>query len=176
MIMEFLVQILLTTVLLIAAAYDLRYRKIPNFVNLTAILTGLACHTVSNGIDGLLFSLGGLFAGLGLLLLPYLLGGMGAGDVKLMAAVGAFTGAFGVFYSFIYSALIGALYAVAVVICKRGSFKGFWQQQYQNVLVFAMTRQFIPPSAADAKNQPRLSYGVAIALGTGVYLFKGLYS
>jgi prepilin peptidase CpaA len=163
--------LVLAAVLAIAAFSDWRERKIPNLLVYPAMLVGLGYHSSLNGWDGLLFSLSGLCAGLGILLVPHLLGGMGAGDVKLMAAVGSFIGAMGVFLSFIYTALAGGIYAIIVLILNRESFKGFLKQQYQNVLVFAMTRQFVHEPGTHQK-QLRICYGVAIAFGTSVHLIS----
>ena len=74
----------------------------------------------TSGFEGFLFSGKGFLVGLGLLMIPYLLGGMGAGDVKLMAAIGALMGTSFVFYSFIYTALIGGLIALLLIFKKRG--------------------------------------------------------
>src|SRR5436309_13402218 len=72
-----------------AAATDLRSRRIPNWLTFPARVLGLAAHGVAGGSSGLTQGvLGALVAG-GLLLPGWLLGWMGAGDVKLMAAVGA---------------------------------------------------------------------------------------
>ena len=82
--MDYLPLIILNGVLIISAATDLRSQKIPNMVTLPAALAALAYHTKINGLEGFLFSATGLAAGIALLILPYLMGGMGAGDAKLL--------------------------------------------------------------------------------------------
>lgn len=71
---------------------DLRSSRIPNWLTIPAMVFGLAGHAWQHGLQGLLFSLFGLLVGLGLFLCLHLLGSVGAGDVKLMAAVGALVG------------------------------------------------------------------------------------
>ncbi len=66
-------------------------------------------------------STGGLFLGVAFLLPVYLIGGMGAGDVKLMGAVGSILGPQGVFIAFLYSAIAGGLYALFRAGEKQGS-------------------------------------------------------
>ncbi len=82
------------TVVLIAAVTDLATGKVYNRLTYTAAGLGLVLHALPiPGAQGVLFALGGLGAGFALLLLPFLLGGTGGGDVKLLAALGAFVGA-----------------------------------------------------------------------------------
>ncbi len=76
-------------VTLIATGTDARSRRIPNLLTLPALLVGLAAHAIAGGASGLgLACLGAVVAG-GILLPGWVMGWMGAGDVKLMAAVGA---------------------------------------------------------------------------------------
>src|SRR5436309_3229359 len=86
---------ILTALVLAVSIFDLRERRIPNFLVLPAACIGLGLN-LYGGWDGLLFSAQGLAVGLTLLFVPYLLGAMGAGDVKFLAAIGAFVGAVGV--------------------------------------------------------------------------------
>ena len=72
----------LFTVLVLGAVSDLRRAKIPNWLTYSAMVGGLLLHTAQSGISGLSQSAGGLVLGIALLLAFYLLGGMGAGDVK----------------------------------------------------------------------------------------------
>ena len=82
----------LCLILIIASIYDLKYQKIPNLLNFSLALVALIFHTIFSGLDGLLFSGGGLLLGIALFIPPYIFGGMGAGDAKLMGAVGAVVG------------------------------------------------------------------------------------
>lgn len=174
--MTIVVPLLLGSILLLAAVSDLRRRRIPNRLTYPAMLLGLLVHLADRGLDGALFGLGGLFAGLGILAIPYLLGGMGAGDVKLMAAVGAFTGAAGAFYSFLYTALAGGIYAAAVLLLRREEGEGFVASLHRKAVAFAVTRDITSGVSTPDGKRPRLSYGLAIAVGTGVHLISGLYA
>jgi len=160
----------LLIVLLIAALMDFSQYRIPNLLTFPAMLLGLLAHSYSSGFDGLFYSAGGLALGLGLLLVFYFLGMMGAGDVKLMGAVGSFLGPMGVFQAFLFTALAGGLYAV-VVLALKGQlirlFKRLWQSLY---LSLAQRKPMLLPDAG-AKELPVLCYGVAIAVGTTVSLF-----
>jgi prepilin peptidase CpaA len=89
--------IFLSVILIVSAVIDLRTQKIPNLITYPSMVIAFFYHWAFWGGNGLLFSFTGLSVGIALLLLPYLLGGMGAGDAKLMGAVGAMIGAKGVF-------------------------------------------------------------------------------
>jgi prepilin peptidase CpaA len=161
-------------VLTIAAAIDLRSQRIPNLLTLPAILIGLVYYALSDGTSGLLFSLAGLAAGIGLLILPYLMGGMGAGDAKLMGAVGAFVGAHGVFISFLLTAVAGGFYALLLLVAKRRHFNGFLRSKLETLKTYILIRQYIPDAITEKKRRPRLCYGLAIALGSITYMVLDL--
>jgi prepilin peptidase CpaA len=107
---------------LIAAATDIWKFKVYNVLTVPVMFGGLAYHAFIGGWAGLGGSAVGLAFGFAILLLFYTMGGMGAGDVKLMAAVGAWLGMPLTFYVFIASALAGGVYAVAL-LALAGGFK-----------------------------------------------------
>jgi prepilin peptidase CpaA len=82
----------LVTLLVCAVGIDLRSHRIPNVICLWLLVAGMAFQTVSGGMQGALLGLGGVIVGLLILLPFYVLRGMGAGDVKLLAASGSFLG------------------------------------------------------------------------------------
>ena len=153
-------------VLIVATVTDLRFQKIPNILTFPVMVTALAYHGITNGLDGLLFSAAGLALGIALLIPPYFLGVMGAGDVKLMGAVGAILGARGAFIAFLFTGIAGGIYALILFAVSRQYFKGFFARYATTLKTFAFTGQFIPIPAAEDEKKPKLCYGVAIALGT----------
>ena len=104
---------------LAAAVTDLRAFKIHNLLTLPLLVSGLVYHAAVGGKPGLLDSFLGMLFGFGILFLFYLLGGMGGGDVKLMAGVGAWLGAPLTFVVFVASSLAAGVYALAVVLFTR---------------------------------------------------------
>jgi prepilin peptidase CpaA len=172
--MEYLPIILLNSVLVISAATDLRSQKIPNIITLPAALAALAYHTEINGFEGFLFSVTGLAAGIALLILPYLMGGMGAGDVKLMGVVGAFIGPKQMFYAFLIITIIGGIYSLLLMVFQRSSFKGFFRDQYDSLINVVLTQKLTPGSGLKDQRRPKLCYGLAIASGTGLYTILNL--
>jgi len=161
--------LLLSTILIVAAVQDLRFQKIPNLLTYPTMAVGLACHGILNGLDGLLFSAGGLALGIGIFILPYLMGGMGAGDAKLMGAVGAVLGLKGVFIAILFTAIVGGVYALIILFINRR--KGFFTGLATTLKTFVFTGQFIRMTEAEDEKKPKLCYGVAIASGTLLYIF-----
>lgn len=163
--------IFLSILLITAATIDLRTQKIPNIITYPGILIALTYHTIIYGSEGLLFSAKGIGIGIALLIIPYLMGGMGAGDAKLMGAIGGILGAKAVFSAFLLIAAVGGIYALILIVVFRSNFKGFFRKQYDILVSFILTRKYIPDTEKSNKNRPRLCYGLAIALGTGIYIF-----
>ena len=158
--------ILLAGVLIAAAVNDLRFQKIPNLFTYPTMAVAFAYHCVTNGLDGLLFTAGGLALGVAIFILPYLMGGMGAGDAKLMGAVGAIVGPRGVLIAFLCTAVVGGIYALILFAVSRRYFKGFLARYATTLKTLVFTGHFIPIPAAEDEKEPKLCYGVAIALGT----------
>lgn len=167
--------ILLSCILIIAATIDIRVRKIPNLLTFPAMIAGLLYHSVTNNWHGLVFSAEGLVLGLGLFLIPYMMGGMGAGDAKLMGAIGAIIGPKGVLMAALFTAVAGGIYALVVLLFNLQYFKGFIERNAIMLKAFAYTRHLIPIPANKSEKKPRLCYGVAIAIGTFSYILMDFY-
>ena len=101
---------------------DLKTRRIPNFLTLGVALSGLAFQLVCYGWSGLSDGALGLLLGFSLLFLPYVLGGLGAGDVKALAAMGAWLGPVLVLSLFFYMTICGALIALGM-LCWKGKLR-----------------------------------------------------
>lgn len=112
------IQILVAVIVLVAAATDLRSRRIPNWLTLSGICAGLALNGAISGWSGVWTSFTGLLLGFGAYFALYALHAMGAGDVKLMAAVGAIVGPSNWFSVFLASAVAGGVLAVILMIRK----------------------------------------------------------
>ena len=98
-----------------AAVTDLRQRRIPNYLTVPAALLGLLFHSFAPGGWGFLTSLAGFAVGFGLLLLPWIVGGGGMGDVKLLAALGAWFGPRLMLIAFALSMAVAFVMACGVV-------------------------------------------------------------
>ena len=87
-----------------------------------------------------------------------------------MGVVGAVLGSKGVFVAFLLTALVGGMYAVIIILLNQKQFKGFFKKQLITLQLFILTRKFIPDPVEDNNKKPKLCYGVAIALGTYIYM------
>ena len=155
----------LVAVLLIAVVTDLREQRIPNLLTLPAAVLAVIYFTVRHGTDGLWSSLAGLGLGYAIWLILYAIGKMGAGDVKLVGAVGALIGPREVAIASLFIAIGGGLYAI-VLLAWSGSL-GKTIRRYGS-MAKALLRtgkvMYLPP--VEQAHAPELCYGVAIALGT----------
>lgn len=111
--------------LLLASWIDYAQRRVPNWLNALLIVLGFAVQGHFHGASGLWAGLGGLAVGFGVLIVPWLMHAMGAGDVKLMAAVGVWFGPWMTLISFALGAVIGGVIAV-VMILAAGKLRSAW--------------------------------------------------
>jgi prepilin peptidase CpaA len=102
--------------ILLASWIDYAQRRVPNWLNALLIVLGFIVQGVYFGTAGVTAGLWGLLTGFGLLIVPWLMHGMGAGDVKLMAAIGVWLGPMMTFYSFVLGAMLGGIAAVAMIL------------------------------------------------------------
>jgi prepilin peptidase CpaA len=163
-----------TVTLVVAAIIDGLKLKVPNWLTFPMILSGWAYGfflSPEAGWEGLFLSVLGTAVGLALLLPMYAVGGMGAGDVKLLGGVGAWVGGTHTLYAFAVSALVGGAIAVGMVL-----WAGAWQKhknQFWSILNEIATVKN-PEKLAEiaAERKPRmflLPYGIPIAIGSIAY-------
>jgi prepilin peptidase CpaA len=152
-----------------AAIIDLRTRRVPNALTAGMAVTGFALAGAAHGRAGLMTALAGCLVGAVLMLPGHVLGGTGAGDVKLLAASGALMGPAMTFRAFLAMALAGGVLAVVVAIQRR--------RLTQTIVA---TRQLAVGSmAADEIKRPdagnRFAYAPAIAVGVLVTITASVH-
>jgi prepilin peptidase CpaA len=128
------------------------------------MLAGLIVHFAQNGWTGAMHSLFGSAIGFGVFLIFYLLGGMGGGDVKLMAGFGALLGAKRLFEAALWTAGCGGVMALAVIAT--GLIRDFWVQSKWA----RGTAGSEPAAASEKQDQRRDSIPYAPAIAAGVWL------
>lgn len=166
--MESAIVALLMVVLITAIYTDLRSSRIPNLLTFSAMSIGPIAHAYLAGSQGILFSFEGLGTGLGLFLFLYASGGIGAGDVKLMGAVGALVGPYGALISGCLAILVGGLYALGAMCYQWGV------MATGRKLACATQGAFLLGAegwAQELRLPLRLRYGLAIAAGTLLFEF-----
>jgi prepilin peptidase CpaA len=163
-----------TMTLVVAAVIDGLQLKVPNWITFPMIISGWiysATLAPIAGWEGLAYSLLGTVVGLALLLPLYSIGGMGAGDVKLLAGVGAWCWSTTTFYSFALSAVIGGIIAVLMVLVRRKWFTHkaqFWMI-CNEILTIKDPEKLAAIAAQRKPSMMLLPYGIPIAIGTIAY-------
>lgn len=167
------IRILLSLIVIPAAALDLKTRRIPNWLSLSGVLLGVALRTFLGEWDGLWVSLEGLGLAFAIYFVLYLLHGMGAGDVKLMAAVGAVAGPGGWILILILTCLAGAVAGLLIVAAK-----GRFRRTFENILVILISLRHgqlpykeNPQLDVRSGEGLRLPHAVMIAFGTFVAIW-----
>lgn len=110
---------LLIILIIVAFIIDIKKQIIPNKLTAIGCLVGLLYHFMNKGVVGLLFSLAGLISGFIALLLLFIFKAIGAGDVKLFAAVGALTGTEFVINSAMYSVIYAGLIGIIILLARK---------------------------------------------------------
>ena len=167
------VAVMLITLVLFAAVYDVRYRRIPNWLTVTGALTGVGLNTfLYQGWPGLKVGLLGLGAGFGVYFLLYALRAMGAGDVKLMAAIGALVGWRDWFGIFIITALNGCIMALILVLARKRMMKTILNVWFILGEMKSGRPAYLSREELDVKSPKAmgLPHGAVIAVGTFFFL------
>lgn len=153
-----------------SCAWDLRSRRIPNALTFGSAIAALVVHAYSGGPMAAAAGVAGWIVGLLLFLPWFAAGGMGAGDVKLLAAFGAWLGPVGIVWAALAAMLAGGVLALAVVIL-RGSLR----ETMTSVWLLAMAARVagvrgLQPDRAPARSEG-IAYAVPVAVGVGVTLW-----
>lgn len=150
----------------LATVVDLRSGRIPNVLTLGGAVLGVFVGLITEGVSGVGQSLAGWLVGCALFLPFFLLGGMGAGDVKLLAALGAWLGPSTTLFVALYAGMAGGVMALLV-----SAAQGYLKQLFANLwglLIFWRIAgvQPMPSLTLRTAASPRLPYALPIAAGT----------
>ena len=169
----------LLTLVIGAAVYDVRYRRIPNWLTVSGVVVGLLLNAFLYhapggwfGFQGLIFSIKGLGVAFGLYLVLYALRAMGAGDVKLMAAVGSITGWENWFGIFVVTAIVGGLMSMVLVVLRGRLKKTLFNVSFILSEMTSGRPAYLKNEELDVKSNKSLGlpHGFVIAVGTIIFL------
>ncbi len=161
-------------VLLVCCYTDLRVQKIYNLVLFPAALAALILSFLYGGPAQVVGSLQGMLLGIGLLLLPFAWGGIGAGDVKLLGVVGAFKGPEFVLMAFVAGAIAGGIYSVFLLIKQKKfllTLKKIYYFCLNKLLHIPITVNF--GNLETAAREDAFPYALAISTGVILVYFLG---
>ena len=153
---------------LIISYYDVCYRRIPNPFVLATLIVGVVVNAFFGGFNGALASVAGCALAFALMFVLHIFGAMGAGDVKLFAAIGSITGAHLVLPTFIVVALTGGVLGVFSMI-RAGQMKSTMIRVFQ-ILVGLLPGNTIPRFPIPVDRRHTIPYGVAITFGSLISL------
>ncbi|MHB8903397.1 MAG: A24 family peptidase [Thermoguttaceae bacterium] len=161
----------------VAAISDLRTRRLPNWLTVPALAAAIVAHTAVNGLAGLGFALLGFVTGFGILLILWLVGGGGGGDVKLMGALGAWLGSNLTIAVFLTSTMLAVL-ATAAILLGGMLNQGYWRVHHRYFAAGSTRRPKrgeSPAQAATARRERQMKrrlmpYAVPVAIGTWLVL------
>jgi len=159
------VQLAAIVIAIVAAGCDLRMRRIPNLLTFGAAATGVVYHLISGGFAGLGHSAAGWFVGALVFVVPFALRGLGGGDVKLLAALGAWIGPGDVLWLALYTGVAGGAMAVVVAVAN-----GYLRRAFDNVWMLlchwrVAGLRVLPELTLDGSSAPKLAYAVPILAG-----------
>ena len=143
--------------------YDVRYRRIPNSFVLATLIAGLILNFAIGGVRGGISALGGCVFAFILMFMLHVFGAMGAGDVKLFAAIGSILGAHLVLPYFVVVVLIGGLIGLVLVL-RSGAFSTTCHRVLQ-ILVGLLPGWQMPRFSVPADRRLTIPYGAAITIG-----------
>jgi prepilin peptidase CpaA len=152
----------------IISYYDVCYRRIPNPFVLATLIAGILINTSLGGLHGAVSSLSGCLIGFTLMFVLHVFGAMGAGDVKLFAAIGALTGANLILPTFLVVTLTGGVLGVASMV-RAGQLKFTMMRVFQ-ILVGLLPGFQLPRFPVPVDRRYTIPYGVAITLGSLISL------
>jgi prepilin peptidase CpaA len=164
--------IVVLAVALVAVLLDVRTRRIPNWLTFGAAAAGLLYSTFDRGLPGLGTAAAGWLAGAALFFPFFALGGMGAGDVKLLAALGAWLGPAESVWVAMFAAGAGGVLGLIV-----GFARGYLKTAFSNLFLMLMhwrTQGMKPVPGLTLKdsNSPRLAYAIPITIGVLCTLWR----
>jgi prepilin peptidase CpaA len=164
-------QVVCLAIAVVACGWDLLTRRIPQHLTLGGALAGVVFHVYNGGWDAGMASAIGWAVGIAIFFLPFALGGLGAGDVKLLGAIGAWLGPMNAVWVGLYAGAAGGVLAIFVALTK-----GYLIQAVGNVgVMLAYWRLYgvrpLPESTLEHSRGPRLAYAVPILAGTLVTLW-----
>lgn len=156
--------ILLAPLAIFVIYYDVRYRRIPNFLVLATLLAGISLNAAFSGFSGVLSSFEGFALAFFPMLLMHIFGALGAGDVKLFGAVGAVLGVSLVPLTFVMVVMLGAVLAVYTMLRAGTVFSTL--HGVLRIFVGILPGWEMPRFAMSPDRRHTIPYGVAIMLGS----------
>jgi prepilin peptidase CpaA len=165
------VQVAVLGIAFMACVFDIRTSRIPNALTFGSAMAALTFHFATGGTQAFALAVSGWFVGMALLFILYALGGMGAGDVKLLGALGAWLGPIDAVWLVLFSGMAGGVMALAVGII-RGCLGRTWRNVGALLMHWRISGlQPLPELTLETSPGPRLAYAVPILVAAMVIVW-----
>ena len=159
-------------IVIVACVFDVATSRIPNVLTFTTAALAIAYHIFAPTGLGAMSALAGLTVGLAVFFPLFALGAMGAGDVKLMAAIGAWLGWKAIIFVALYGSLAGGVLALVVAMRRRYVREAFTNIKMLGTYWWLEGIKPLPALTLEAKNSMRFPYALAIAAGLALTLWQ----
>src|SRR5688572_29530937 len=159
-------------VAMVACITDLRSRRIPNVLTFGAAAAGIVFHAVVPGGESVTSAVLGWLVGVAVFFIPFALGGMGGGDVKLLGALGAWLGVSEIVWLALYTGVAGGVMAIIVSLAT-----GYLRKALSNMMLLlthwrVAGLRALPEITLEGSKGPRLAYAIPIFAGTVVAIWR----
>jgi prepilin peptidase CpaA len=167
-------QVMLAVLVLIAAGFDIRFRRIPNWLVLSGMLWGVAMNVFLFGNAGLKTALIGIGLAFVIYFPLFIIRGMGAGDVKLMMAIGALVGPVNWFTIFLMTGILGGLMALCLLAWRKHLCQTFYNVSFIVVELLRLRAPYNADERFDVQHPKAITmpHGATIAAGTILFLAR----
>ena len=165
-----IIDITLGISLIFAVIKDYKERRVPNILTYGMVVAGIAMNSMKSGTDGAQDALAGCAIGIGVLIIPFIMGGIGGGDVKLMGGIGALKGPYFIIYTFVFTALIGGISSIIRLSLHRGELTAAWNRLRTSLMSVA------GGTKPNNESSPWvIPYAICIAMGVACVFATGLF-
>lgn len=168
--------VIISALLLLALVSDLRTYRIKNTITYSFMLVGITANIVMEGFNGIAFSLQGIMLPAASLFILYMMRIIGAGDIKLLSAVGAVMGAGFALHATVYAFICGGFIAAVLILTRRNGVERlmYLHTYIKSCLLFGSLLQYT--DFRDKQESGRFHFSIAVASGTAVVIITRGFS
>lgn len=167
--------VIISALLMLSLVSDLRTYRIKNYITYSFMLAGLTANLAMEGPKGMIFSLQGIMLPVVGLILLYMMRVIGAGDIKLLSAVGAVMGAGFILSAMLYSFICGGIIASLIILIRRNGIERFkYLFSYMKSCLVSM--ELLPyADSQDKQDRGKFHFSIAVASGTAAAVIIGRF-
>jgi prepilin peptidase CpaA len=170
--LQHLMLLILIPLTLVISYYDVKYRRIPNKIVLLMLLIGFVVNLLISSFNGFVLSISGAALAFALMLILHIVGAMGAGDVKLFAAIGSLIGFKLILPTYLIIAIVGGLLAIISSLYRGTLFTTF--TRVTHILFSILNKWDVPRYSVPENKSGTIPYGIAITVGSSISVYLNM--